>query len=121
MAITKRGKYAYVANSNNYGIAGSDSVTVLDLHKGLPKTTIHDSSFVEPYRIAIDHNDHYAYVCNSGSPANVNQQGTVSVIDIERNKVVDVIDGFDGAGFVVLSKTRGYVTNYGAPSSKWKW
>lgn len=114
LAITPNGKYAYVANSNNYSIPGSDSVTVLDLEKGIPKLTIHDSSFVEPYRIAIDHLGKYAYVCNSGSPLTVEAQGTVSIIDIRINKVVGVITGFDGPGAIALSKNRAYVTNYGA-------
>lgn len=113
LAITPDGKYGYVANSNNYGITGSDSVTVLNLEKGLPKLTIHDESFVEPYRIAIDYRGKYAYVCNSGSPAIVGLPGTVSIIKIKRNKVIGVITGFDGPGGIVISKDIAYVTNYG--------
>jgi len=107
IAITPNGKYAYVANNNNYGINGSDNVTVLDLIKGVPKTTINDNSFNEPYRIAIDHHGRYAYVCNSGST-------TISIINIELNQVVNVIDEFNGPSGIVLSKTSGYVINYGA-------
>jgi YVTN family beta-propeller protein len=113
LAITPNGKYAYVANSNNYSIPGSDSVTVLDLQKGVPKMTIHDSSFVEPYRIAIDNSGDYAYVCNSGSPTSAELTGTVSIIDIHTNTVIGVITGFDGPGAIALSKNRAYVTNYG--------
>jgi len=114
LAITPNEKYGYVTNSNNYSIAGSDSVTVLNLKKGIKELTIHDESFVEPYRIAIDYLGNYAYVCNSGSPATVNSEGTVSIIDIETNKVIGIISGFDGPGSIVLSKNRGYVSNYGA-------
>jgi YVTN family beta-propeller protein len=115
LAITPNGKYGYVANSNNYGIMGSDTVTVLDLRKGVPKLTIQDDSFIEPYRIAIDNEGRYAYVCNSGSPANIGLFGTVSIIEIKTNKVVGVITGFDGPGGIVISKNIAYVTNYGAP------
>lgn len=114
LAITPDGRFAYVANSNNYGITGSDSVTVLDLKTGVPKLTILDPSFNEPYRIAIDRCGKYAYVCNSGSPSEVGQSGTVSIIDINTNTVVGVIVGFDGPGSIVLSKSKAYVTNYGA-------
>lgn len=114
LAITPNGRYAYVTNSNNYSIPGSDSVTVLNLKKGLPKLTIHDESFVEPYRVAIDICGKYCYVCNSGSPTAPGLEGTVSIINTIENKVVDVINGFDGPGAIVLSKNRAYVTNYGA-------
>ena len=115
IAITPNGKHGYVTNSNNYSIPGSDSVTVLDLEEGVPKLTIHDNSFVEPYRVAIDHCGKYAYVCNSGSPATTSEAGTVSIIDIETNTVVGVIKGFDGPGGIVISKHIAYVSNYGAP------
>lgn len=107
LAITSDGHYAYVANNNNYGIPGSDSVTVLNLKKGVPKLTIHDSSFAGPYRIAIDKCGKFAYVCNSNST-------TVSIINIHTNKVIGIINGFDGPGGIVLSKKLAYVTNYGA-------
>ena len=115
LAITPNGKFAYVANANNYSIPGSDTVTVLNLKKHVPLLTISDPSFVEPYRIAIDDWGKYAYVCNSGSPAEVILQGTVSIIDISLNRVVGVITGFDGPGAIVLSDKFAYVTNYGAP------
>src|SRR3972149_2205876 len=115
MAITPDGKYGYVTNSNNYSIPGSDSVTVLNLRNGLPKLTINDGSFIEPYRIAIDNCGEYGYVCNSGSPAAVGLSGTVSIIDISTNTVSGVITGFDGPGGITLSTKRAYITNYGAP------
>lgn len=107
MAITPNGRYGYVANSNNYSIPNNDTVTVLDLKKGIPKLTIHHESFVEPYRIAIE--GRYAYVCNSGA-------GTVSIIDIVTNTVIWVISGFDGPGAIVITNNGNvaYVTNYGA-------
>src|SRR5947208_819589 len=104
MAITPNGKYGYIANSNNYSIPGSDSVTVLNLKKGIPKLTIHDNSFVEPYRIAIDGRGKYAYACNSGSPIKISDTGTVSIIDIKSNMVIGVIEGFDGPSGIVISK-----------------
>ena len=115
LSVTPNGKYAYVTNSNNYGITGSDSVTVLNLRKGVPKLTIHDCSFVEPYRIAIDSHGKHGYVCNSGSPKTSESLGTVSIIDIETNKVSGVIEGFDGPGGIALSEKLAYVTNYGGP------
>ena len=116
LAITNNNKYGYVCNSNNFGITGSDSVTVLNLKKGIPETTIYDSSFNEPYRIAIDHCDKYAYVCNSGSPSYTGSTGTVSIIDLNVNKVTGTINGFDGPGAIVLieKNNTAYVTNYGA-------
>jgi len=115
IAITPNGKYGYVANSNNYSIPGSDSVTILDLKKGISMLTIHDNSFVEPYRIAIDSGGKFAYVCNSGSPATVLEPGTVSVIHIKSNRVIALIEGFDGPGGIVITENIAYVTNYGAP------
>ena len=114
LAITPNGKFAYVTNSNNYAIPGSDTVSVLDLKKGRPKLTIADPSFDEPYRLAIDKHGKFAYVCNSGSPNKIGQQGTVSIIDIKTNTVVGLITGFDGPGGIVLSESTAYVTNYGA-------
>lgn len=107
LAVTPDGVLAYVVNSNNYSIPGSDTVTVLNLVKGHTVKTIKDPSFVEPYRIAIDCGGKYAYVCNSGA-------ATVSIIDLCSNMVVKVINGFDGPGAIVLGKKYAYVTNYGA-------
>lgn len=68
IAITPNGLYAYVANNNNYGIQGSDSVTVLDLKSGLVLTTITDDSFNQPYTITINSAGTIAYVTNSNTP-----------------------------------------------------
>jgi len=114
MAITSNGKYAYVCNSNNYSIPKSDSVTVLNLEKGLPELTINDPSFVEPYRVAIDRKDRFAYVCNSGSPLTKESQGTLTIINVRTNKVDGIITGFDGPGAIVILNKIAYVTNYGA-------
>lgn len=107
MSITSCGTRGYVANSNDYELKGEDSVTVLDLQKGLPILTIHDDSFKEPYRIGID--EKYVYVCNSGST-------TLTIIEIKSNKVVGVIEGFDGPAGIAISGGRAYVTNFGVTS-----
>jgi YVTN family beta-propeller protein len=97
----------YVANNNNYGISGSDSVTVLDLEAGLPLMTINDDSFNQPYTITL--NGLFAYVTNSGG-------STISMIDITTNTVTNTITGFDGPSGLVIkdSNNVGYVNNYGA-------
>lgn len=107
--------YAYVTNSNNYGIEGSDTVSLLNLQTGLTEKTIRSESFDEPYRISIDDKGYYAYVCNSGTPALKGQSGTLSIIDCDLNEVVGTIDGFDGPGGIVIRGNIAYVTNYGAP------
>ena len=114
LAVTPDSRYGYVTNANNYEIKNEDSVTVLDLEEGVPKLTIHDESFVEPYRAAIDSRGKYCYVCNSGSPKTKEEKGTVSIIDIRNNIVVGLIEGFDGPGGIAISKNTAYVTNYGA-------
>lgn len=114
LAISPDGRVAYVANSNEYGIPGSDTVTVLDLRKGLVKGTIRDSSFDGAYRIVVDRRGKFGYVTNSNSPSQVGGVGTVSIVDLRGDAVVGVIEGFDGATGIVLSRTRAYVTNYGA-------
>lgn len=107
LAITPDGKYLYVANNNNYSLEGQDSVTVVDLKKNLPIKTIKHSSFNEPYTITISCDGTKAYVTNSGG-------STVSVVDTKRNKVVKVIDGFDGPSGFAIHNGYGYVNNYGA-------
>jgi len=106
-AITFDGKYAYVTNSNNFQVTNGDSVTVLNLKKQITELTIHDPSFQSPYRIAINKDDTYAYVCNSASQ-------TVSVIDLKKNRVSSVISGFDGPSGLVIGKQFLYVINFGA-------
>jgi len=98
IAISPNGETAYVTNSNNYGIAGNYTVTVLDLITNLPKTTIFDPSFDEPYRMAISKNGKRVYVANSASPSKVGEEGTVTIIDADtaNGTVVGLITGFDG-------------------------
>lgn len=111
LAITPDSHYAYVVNNNNYGIAGQDSVTVLDLHDNTVKTTIHDLSFSESFRVAISPDGKKAYVVNSDST-------TISIIDTKRNQVVGVMGGFDGpSGIAITPNGRfAYVNNYGVNS-----
>jgi YVTN family beta-propeller protein len=107
MAISPDSRFAYVANNNNFGFAGEDSVTIISLRTNQVVATIHDASFSEPYTITIDPRGTTAYVTNSGS-------STVSVIDTKTRSVVGVIDGFDGPSGMVIQGQYGYVNNYGA-------
>lgn len=109
LAITPDGHYAYVVNNNNYNIANQDTVSVLDLKNNTLKETIYDSSFVEPFRIAISPNGKRAYVANSDST-------TLSIISTKHNKVIGVIDGFDGPSGIVITSDGNfaYVNNYGS-------
>ena len=105
MCISPNGKYAYVTNANNYEIANSDSVTVLDLKTSLPITIITDPSFNEPYRSAISPDGTKVYIANSGSPSQSQglTDGTVTIIDAKTNSVIGVITGFDGPSGIVLN------------------
>jgi len=111
LAITPNGKFAYVANNNNYGIPGQDSVTVIDLQKNQVVTTIFDSSFNQPYDVTIS--DNKAYVMNSNA-------STISIINTDINKVTGIINGLDGpSGMVItLNKKFGFVNNFGGPNGK---
>lgn len=108
LAITPDNRYAYVVNNNNYHIANEDSVTVIDLKDNTVKTTIHSRSFVEPFRIAISPDGKKAYVANSDGT-------TLSIISTKRNKVIGVINGFDGPSGIVITPDGkyAYVNNYG--------
>lgn len=110
IAITSSSHKAYVANNNNYNIDGQDTVTVLDLENNSVKTTISDESFNQPYTITIDRKNKKAYVTNSNST-------TVTVISTTTNKVIDIIEGFDGpSGLVITPDNKfAYVSNYGSP------
>lgn len=109
LAITPDNHYAYVVNNNNYQIANQDTVSVLDLKNNTLKETIYDSSFVEPFRIAISPDGKRAYVANSDST-------TLSIISTKHNKVIGVIDGFDGPSGIVITPNGkfAYVNNYGS-------
>jgi len=108
LAITPDSRYAYVVNNNNYGIVNQDSVTVLNLKNNTVKTTIHDDSFVEPFRVAISPDGEKAYVANSDST-------TLSIIDTTLNVVTGVIDGFDGPSGIAITPDGefAYVNNFG--------
>jgi YVTN family beta-propeller protein len=110
VTLTPDNRFLYVANNNNYGIAGSDSVTVINTANNLVETTIFDASFNQPYRITMNAAGTKAYVTNSNAC-------TVSVIDIATNTVSNVINGFDGpSGFAITPDGNfAYVNNYGAP------
>lgn len=114
IAFTPNGKYAYVANANNYGIAGhdatgQDNISVIDVSKNLVVKTIYDASFNQPQTITINPAGKTAYVCNSNA-------STVTVINIATNNVIAVISGFDGPDDMLINAagTVGYVSNYGA-------
>jgi YVTN family beta-propeller protein len=109
IAITPDSKYAYVANNNNYGLPGQYSVTVLDLETNLVIETIYDKSFFEPYTVTLNKKGTKAYVTNSATT-------TVSIIDTKINKVIGIIEGFDGpSGFTINHKTKmASVNNYGS-------
>lgn len=92
----------YIANNNNYGIPGQDSVTVVKNNAVL--TTIYDASFSEPYTVTI--NSKYIYVTNSNS-------STITII--KNDLVVGVLDGFDGPCGMTICNNIGYVINYGGP------
>ena len=109
LAVTPDNLFAYVANNNNYGIPGSDSVSVLNLTNNTLQQTINDPSFSEPYTVTINAAGTLAYVTNSYGT-------TVTIIDIATNTVSGIIDGFNGpSGFVITPDgTTAYVNNYGA-------
>jgi YVTN family beta-propeller protein len=109
VALTPDNRFAYVANNNNYGIAGSDSVSVINTETNLVETTIFDASFKEPYRIGMNPAGTKAYVTNSSDC-------TVTVIDLATNTVSNVITGFNGpSGFAITPDGNfAYVNNYGA-------
>jgi YVTN family beta-propeller protein len=110
IAITPDGRFAYVANNNNNGAPGYDSISVINLQTNKVIKTIHDDSFNQPYLIAMNSKGSKIYVTNSNST-------TVTVINIETNLVEAIIGGFDGPSGIVLTPddTTAYVTNYGGP------
>lgn len=119
IAITHDGRYAYVANNNNYGLqntnasgatVNSDSVTVIDLSNNTVLTTIYDTSFLQPYTVTINPAGTRAYVTNSAG-------STVTIINIATNTVTGIISGFDGPSGMVITPdgNTGYVNNYGGP------
>lgn len=110
VALSCDGSVGYVANNNNYGITGSDSVTVLNVECCTVTTTILDGSFNEPYTVTLSPDGALLYVTNSAGTS-------VTIVDTETNTVVGTIDGFDGpSGLVILSNAPSvaYVNNYGS-------
>lgn len=109
IAVTPDNCFAYVANNNEYRLPGEYTVSVLNLKSNTLETTIFDKSFNGPYRVAINSCGTRVYVTNSNST-------TISVIDTATNRVIDVIDGFDGPSGIVIEPKEGvfaYVSNYG--------
>jgi YVTN family beta-propeller protein len=110
LAVTPDNLFAYVANNNNNGIPGGDSVSVLNLTNNTVETTISDSSFNEPYTLTINASGTTAYVTNSNST-------TVTIINIATNTVTGTIGGFDGPSGLAIAPNGifAYVNNYGGP------
>ncbi len=109
-AITPNNCFLYVANNNNDGIPGGDSVSVINLQTNSVIKTISDPSFNQPYTITINASGTRAYVTNSNG-------STVTIIDTSTNNVIGTITGFDGpSGFVITPDGKfAYVNNYGGP------
>lgn len=110
LAVTPNNHFAYVANNNNYGIAGEDTVSVLNLTDNLLEQTITSTTFSEPYTVTINAAGTKAYVANSNA-------ATISIVDIATNTVTGLIGGFDGPSGMVITPdgTTAYVNNYGGP------
>jgi YVTN family beta-propeller protein len=110
LAITSDNHYAYVVNNNNYDIPNQDSVTVLNLKNNSIQQTIYDSSFNEPFRVALSPDNKKAYVANSNGT-------TLSIIDTKSNTVTGTIGGFDGPSGIAITPNGAfaYVNNYGGP------
>lgn len=121
-AITKNRRYLYVANNNNYGLPGQDSVSVFDLKYAKLVKTITDKSFNQPYTITIDNCRNIAYVTNANSPLTSSTFGTVTKICTKTHKVIGVIGdktpsqgGLDGPSGFAIQGDVAYVNNYGGP------
>ncbi len=120
IAITPDGRYAYVANNNNYTLqntntsgstVSSDSVTVIDLSNNKVIKTIYDASFMQPYTVTINPAGTRAYITNSTTT-------TITIIDIATNTVIGTITGLNGPSGMVITPdgNTGYVSNYGVNS-----
>jgi YVTN family beta-propeller protein len=113
MVLTDDGKFLYIANNNNYGLTAQDSITVVDLLSLKVIDTIRDKSFNQPYALTINKKTSLLYVMNSNS-------SVISVVDTLKNKVIELINGFDGPSGMVISLCGkySYVNNYGGPDGK---
>jgi len=111
LAITPDNDFAYVANNNNYGISGLDSVSVLNLTTNTAETIIYDPSFSQPYTVTINAAGTKAYVTNSVTT-------TITIIDIATNTVIGIINNLNGPSGMVITpdQTTAYVNNYGVNS-----
>ena len=81
IAITPDNRFAYVANNNNNGMVGGNTVTVLNIQNNTAVQTISDASFNEPYTVTINAAGTKAYVTNSNG-------ATITIIDIATNTVI---------------------------------
>jgi len=112
IAITPDGRFAYVANDNNDGIMGGDTVSVIDLATNAVVATIvipdFGSNLDQPYTVTINAAGTKAYITNS----NVN---SITIIDIATNTISGTITGFDGPSGMVITPdgNTAYVNNYG--------
>lgn len=110
IAVTPNNLFAYVANNNNAGIPGGDTVSVLNLQNNSLQQTISDASFNQPYSVTINAAGTKAYVTNSNG-------ATVTIINLINNTVAGTIGGFDGPSGLVITPdgNHAYVNNYGGP------
>ena len=115
-AITKNGRILIVANNNNYGIAGEDSVSIFDLKNGRNSKLLKHSSFAEPYTVTIDEKRRLAYVTNSASPIKGQTNGIITLISLKSYEVVGTImsDQLDGPSGMVIVDKYAFINNYGA-------
>lgn len=110
IAITPNNLFAYVANNNNNGVPGGDTVSVINIQTNTVVQTISDPSFDQAYTITMNPAGTIAYVTNSVS-------STITMISTATNTVIGTIGGFDGPSGMVITPNgaTAYVNNYGGP------
>jgi YVTN family beta-propeller protein len=110
LAVTPDSSKVYVANNNNDGLSGGNTVTVIGAARNNILQIVRDSSFNEPYTVTINPAGTKAYVSNSNG-------STITILDTVTNGVIGTITGFDGPSGMAISPdgTKGYVNNYGGP------
>ncbi len=114
LAITPNGAFVYVANYNT-GNPGTGTVSVIRTSNNTIVTTITDASLSGPFAIAITPDGNYAYVTNFGSNNFAPFGTTVSVIDLNTNTVIDVIEliGIQPSGLAITPDgSLAYVSTY---------
>jgi YVTN family beta-propeller protein len=121
IAITPNGKYAYVTNfgSNNFSPVGT-TVSVVDVSSNTIVATI--TLGVQPSGVAITPDGSFAYVSNYSTVYNgpgftdlTATQGTINIIDIQKNTVISPIIGVGFSPDTIAISPNGqfaYVTNY---------